>query len=70
MLVPPQYDLSSISLAIENTLSDLRKQNQRLKWLLNVVVDLNLKEEVRTDSFSPLDYVMEKSKDKNSVSGL
>ena len=52
------------------TLSDLRKENQRLKWLLNVVVDLNLNEGVRTNSFSPVDYVVEKSKDKNSTSGL
>ena len=52
------------------TLSDLRKENQRLKWLLNVVVDLNLNEGVRINNCSPVDYVVEKSKDKNSVSGL
>lgn len=37
------------------TLSDLRKENQRLKWLLNVVVDLNLNEGVRINNCSPVD---------------
>lgn len=50
------------------TLSDLQKENQRLKWLLNVVVDLNLNEGVRTNNFSPVDYALERS--KNSTSGL
>lgn len=50
------------------TLSDLQKENQRLKWLLNVVVDLNLNEEVRTNNFSPVDYALDRS--KTSTSGL
>ena len=62
--------IQSIREQERQTLLDLRKENQRLKWLLNVVVDLNLKEGVKINSFSPLDYVMEKSKDKNNIRGL
>ena len=50
------------------TLSDLQKENQRLKWLLNVVVDLNLNEGAKINNFSPVDYALERS--KNSTSGL